>query len=157
MFRYIFTIHNIYIICKHCHLYTRNIYLFKYLKCFRKRIWILMQIYFWRKVFKYLQTVVDSAIKIRGDTHMTSTLREGRGWEVRQTWDDIGRRGWGVSEYSGRPIFIFFIKENWFCAMARHHANKILLARNLPFDSDVRQWSHPLMIPLNCLWFKSNV
>ena len=24
---------------------------------------------------------------------------------------DVG--GWGVSECSGRPIFIFFIKENW--------------------------------------------
>ena len=24
------------------------------------------------------------------------------------------------------------------------------------FNSDVRQWSHPLMIPLHCLWAKSN-
>ena len=24
------------------------------------------------------------------------------------------------------------------------------------FDSDVRQWSHPFMIPLHCLWDKSN-
>ena len=30
--------------------------------------------------------------------------------------------GWGVSECSGRPIFFFFIKENWICAMTRHHA-----------------------------------
>ena len=33
----------------------------------------------------------------------------------------------------------FFIKENWICAMTRHHANNILLPRNVPFDSDVRQ------------------
>ena len=40
--------------------------------------------------------------------------------------------------------------------MTRHHANNILLTRNLPFDSDVRQSSHPLMISLHCLWAKSN-
>ena len=40
--------------------------------------------------------------------------------------------------------------------MTRHHANNILFVRNLPFDTDVRQWSYPLMIPLHCLWAKSN-
>ena len=33
-------------------------------------------------------------------------------------------------------------KENWICPMARHHAEaniNILLTRNLPFDSGVRQ------------------
>ena len=54
------------------------------------------------------------------------------------------------------PIFIFFIKENWILAMTRHHAKKILLTRNLHFDSNVRQWSHPLMIVLHYLWAKSN-
>ena len=42
--------------------------------------------------------------------------------------------------------------------MTRHHPEpniNILLTRNLPFDSDVRQGSHPLMIPLNCLWVES--
>ena len=29
---------------------------------------------------------------------------------------------------------------------------EILLTRNLPFASDVRQLSHPLIIPLHCLW-----
>ena len=67
---------------------------------------------------------------------------------------DVG--GWGVSECSRRPIFIFFIKENWICAITRHHSDNILLARNLPFDADVRQWNHPLMILLHCLWAKSN-
>ena len=70
---------------------------------------------------------------------------------------DVG--GWGASECSGRPIFFNFIKENWICAMTRHHAEpniNILLKGNLPFDSDVREWSHPLMIPLHCLWAKSN-
>ena len=33
---------------------------------------------------------------------------------------------------------LFFIKENWICTMTRHHANNIVLARNLPFDSDVK-------------------
>ena len=43
--------------------------------------------------------------------------------------------------------------------MTRHHAEpniKIIPKRNLPFDSDDRQLSHPLMIPLHCLWVKSN-
>ena len=44
---------------------------------------------------------------------------------------------WRVTECSGRPDFIFFIKEYWIFAMIRHHANDILLARNIPFDSDV--------------------
>ena len=48
------------------------------------------------------------------------------------------------------------IKENWICTMTRYHANNILSARNLPFASDVRQRSHTLMIPLLCLWAKSN-
>ena len=79
---------------------------------------------------------------------MTSFLRGDWGWGggmVRQKWDVIGRRGCGVSECSGRPIL--------------HHAKpniNILLTRNIPFDSDVRQRSHPLMIPLHYLWAKSN-
>ena len=32
----------------------------------------------------------------------------------------------------------------------------ILLTRNFTIDSDVGQWSHPLMIPLHCLWAKLN-
>ena len=32
----------------------------------------------------------------------------------------------------------------------------MLLARNLPINAGVRQWSHTLMIPLHRLWTKSN-
>ena len=39
--------------------------------------------------------------------------------------------------------------------MTRHYDNNTL-AGNLPFDSDVKQGSYPLMIPLHCLWAKSN-
>ena len=70
---------------------------------------------------------------------------------------DVG--GWGVSECSGRPIFIFFIKENWIFAMTRHDAEpniNILLTKNLPCDYGVRKWSHLLMIQMHCLWAKSN-
>ena len=48
----------------------------------------------------------------------------------------------GFSKCSGRPIFIYFIKENWVCAMTRHYAESninILLTRNLSIDSEVRQ------------------
>ena len=69
-------------------------------------------------------------------------------------WDV--RRGVGGSKCSLRPIFIYFIKENWICAINRHYATNIWLARNLPFDPDIRQWSHPLMIPLHCLRDKSS-
>ena len=79
--------------------------------------------------------------------------------ELRQKWDVNRRSRVGVSECSGRPTFIFFIKENWICAMTRHHAKpniNTLLTRNFPFEFDTGQWSHPLMIPLHCLWAKSN-
>ena len=54
---------------------------------------------------------------------------------------DIGGRGL-VSKCSGRPILIFFSKENWIGAMTRYHAEaniNTLLTRNLSFESDVRQ------------------
>ena len=73
---------------------------------------------------------------------------------TRQKLDVIGRREWGVSECSGRPIFIFLIEEHWICSMNRYHAESsinILLTRNLLFDSDIRRWRHPLMIPLHYL------
>ena len=70
---------------------------------------------------------------------MTSTLRRvGRlKANIRCYWTQEV----GVSECSGRPIF-FFIKENWIYAMTRHHAepkHEYIMARNLPFNSDVRQ------------------
>ena len=42
-----------------------------------------------------------------------------------------------------------------FCKHAVSNIN-MLLTRNFPFDSDDRQWSHFLMLPLDCLWAKSN-
>ena len=32
-----------------------------------------------------------------------------------------------------------------------------ILTRNLPFDSDVRHWSYPLMTPLYCLWLNRTI
>ena len=52
--------------------------------------------------------------------------------------------GGGGGKGLERPIFIIFIKDNWIYAMTRHHAYNIFLTRNLPFDSDFRQRSHPL-------------
>ena len=68
---------------------------------------------------------------------------------------DVGE--WGLRKCSGRPIFIFFIKENWICAMTRHCAEpkNTLSTKNLPFDSYFREWSHSLMILLHCLWARS--
>ena len=92
---------------------------------------------------------------IRGDTHMTSTFKWGG--RLRQKWDIIGCRGWGVASIMDVQSLFFFIKENWICAMTRHHAESninILLTRNLPTDSGVRKWSIPLM--MHCLCSKSN-
>ena len=50
--------------------------------------------------------------------------------------------GGGGSKCSGCRIFIFFITENWVCAITRHHVESninILLTRKLPIDSGVRQ------------------
>ena len=86
---------------------------------------------------------------------MTSTLRRGE-WGVRQRWDVIGRRVWGCLARVLDVLSFFFLTENWICSMIRHHANNILVEKNLLFDSGIRQWSHPLMILLNFLWTKSN-
>ena len=110
-----------------------------------------------RQLFGKLSVKFLWRFMVRGDTHITSILSGGAG--TTQKWDVIGRRGVRVRECSGRPIFIFFTKENWICTMTRLHAEtniNILLTRNLPFDSDVRQWSHPLMIQLHFLWAKLN-
>ena len=70
---------------------------------------------------------------------------------------DVG--GGGLASVPDVQSLFFSIKENWTCDMTRHHAEpniNILLTRNLTFDSDVRHGSHPLMIPLHCLWAKLN-
>ena len=83
---------------------------------------------------------------------MTSTLR-GKGGGKR---GGVGGGGGLMQKmrcyrtYGGRGLpsaldvqsLFFFIKENWICAMRRHHAEpniNTLLTRNLPFDSDIRQ------------------
>ena len=67
---------------------------------------------------------------------MTSTFRGWGGVGAKMRYY-LGCRGLGGSECSGSSIFIFSIKENWICAMTRHHVE--LLTRNLPIDSGVRQ------------------
>ena len=70
---------------------------------------------------------------------------------------DVG--GWGVASVLDVQSLFFFIKEHRICPMTRHHVEpntNILFTRNLSIDSGVKQWSHPLMIPLQCQWAKSN-
>ena len=104
---------------------------------------------------------------LRGDTHITSTLRGGGGGVggVKQKWDVIGRKWVGLASIFEVQSLFFLIKENSVYAMTRHHAEpniNILLTSNFPFNlelinfSSVRQWSHALMIPLHCLWAKLN-
>ena len=52
------------------------------------------------------------------------------------------QRGWvGVASVLDAQSLFFFIKENWICTIIKHHdgSNNILLTRNLPIDSGVRQ------------------
>ena len=70
---------------------------------------------------------------------MTSTLRRGevKGGEKRgvgksEMLSDVEGR-WGVSECSGHPIFILLIKENWICAMTRHHGEPNIIGKKSSF------------------------
>ena len=79
---------------------------------------------------KALPRVIPRISSTLGVVHTWGPLWRGwgkGGWGVRKKWDAIGRKGWGVSECSGRPLFIFFIKENWICALTRHHAEPNIL------------------------------
>ena len=72
---------------------------------------------------------------------------------------NTSRREWGLTSVLDVQSFFFVVKESWICAMTRSHAEpniNILLTRNLPFHSYVRQWSQSLIIPLHYLWAKSN-
>ena len=51
---------------------------------------------------------------IRGDAHMTSTLGWVGGWEGDEMLSDVG--GGGLASV------LDVQKENWICAMTRHHA-----------------------------------
>ena len=71
---------------------------------------------------------------------MTSTLRKGgEGWgkaKMRSYWTK------GVRGEVASNLNVFFVKENWIHATTRHYAESnidILLTRNIPFDSQVRQ------------------
>ena len=52
-------------------------------------------------------------------------------------------RGWGLaSVLNVQSFFLFLLKKNWICIMTRHNPKpsiNLLLTRNLPIDSDVRQ------------------
>ena len=62
--------------------------------------------------------------EIQGDKHMTSTLRGWRkGWgggRLRQNKMSSDVRDGGLASVLDVQSF-FFIKENWVCAMSRHH------------------------------------
>ena len=75
-------------------------------------------------------------------------------WGQTEMLSDVGE--WGVNECSRRPVFIFIIKKIGFgpwpdIMLIIYYWQEIFL-----FDSDLRPWSHPLIIPLHCLWAKSS-
>ena len=82
---------------------------------------------------------------IRGDTHLTSTLRKGSG----------GGEKMGNAKMRCYPTlqYLFLLKRIRFAPWP-----DIMLSQTWIYyiDSGVGQRSHPLMIPLHCLWAKSN-
>ena len=88
---------------------------------------------------------------------MASTLRDVGGGKAKM------RCYWTYGEWGVASVLdiqsLFFFEENWICAMTKHLAESsninILFTTNFPFDSDVRQWIQPLIIPLHCLRTKS--
>ena len=91
---------------------------------------------------------------LRGDTQMTSTGKN-------EVLSDVG--GGGLASVLDVQSLFFLLKKIEFAPwpdimhnnIIYYWHNNILLARNLLFDSDVRQWNHPFMIPLHCLCAKS--
>ena len=67
---------------------------------------------------------------------------------------NFNKGGGGRFHLCGRPNLIFLLTKIGFAPWP--DINVILLTINLPFDSDVRQGSHPFMIQLHYLWAKSN-
>ena len=73
----------------------------------------------------------------------------------------IGRTGveGGRDQVFWTSNFYFFsMKENWISSITRYNAEQninVLFTRILPFVSDVRQWSHPLMI-MNLIRYNSH-
>ena len=75
---------------------------------------------------------------VRGDAHVTSTLRwggDGMGDKKWQKWDVTGRRRWRVSECSGRPIFVFLLKTLDF-----HHDQILCWAKQYIIDNKSSFW-----------------
>ena len=83
-----------------------------------------------------------------------------RGWGVK-TKMRCYRTKWGEGLASVLDVqSLFFYQRKLDLYHARHHAEpniKILLTRNLLFDTNVRQWSHPLMIPLHVCGLKRTI
>ena len=82
---------------------------------------------------------------------MTSTLRGGGGWRAKakmRCYQTEG--GGGLASVLDVQSLSFLLKKSGFGPWP-----DISLTRNLPFDSDASQWSHPLMVPLHCLWVRT--
>ena len=93
-----------------------------------------------KKMLKWLTTKRRYAY----DVHFEGTCGEG---------GDKNEMLWGVDKCSGCPVFIFLLKKIGFPLWPDVEPNvNVLLTKSLPFDSDVREWSHLLMIPLYCFW-----
>ena len=84
---------------------------------------------------------------------MTSTLRGkmvGGGYDKNEMLSDLV--GGGLASVLEVHLFM---KGDWICAIRRYHTKTnvdVILTWNLPFGSDVTQWSYPLVILLHCLW-----
>ena len=77
---------------------------------------------------------------LRGVCVCAGGVEGGGGFWKNEMLSDVG--GGGLASVLDVQCLFFFIKVNWMCAMTKHHAGpniNMLLTRNLPFDSDIRQ------------------
>ena len=68
---------------------------------------------------------------------MAPTLREGEGRGGGGGGKNENYRGRGLASVLDVQSSYFLVNKSWVCAMTRHYANNMLLAKNLPFDSEV--------------------
>ena len=127
-----------------------------------------------KKITEFVETLWESKSSLYQVSFAVKTLKEwytydvhfervkgDEGWggkEVQQKWDDIRHRGWGVSEFSGYPIFIYFLlKEIIFAPWPgiimsqtlMYYWQKIFLLTLTTDSETILQWYHCIVCGLN--------
>ena len=107
----------------------------------------------------FILVIVHSFRVQFGVMHIWRPLWGNVGEGSKQKWDVIGRRGWGISECSASPVFIFLLKKIGFSPW-----QDVMLSQTiyywqdifpLTLTSDCETSFNNTIIQLHCLWAKS--